>query len=346
MDAWKQELQASESAAAELAAAFGLDPEQTAEITESYPARITPYLRRLLTTAAEPLRRQFLPDGAELSPDSLPEDPLDEKRLAPVPAVVHRYPSRALLLAANSCAAYCRFCTRKRQVGKRDKNLTFGEVLDGIAYIAGQPEINEVIISGGDPLTLADSLLKEILQRLQQVEHVTLLRIATRIPAIMPERITPQLVELLGRFQPLYLTTHFNHPDELTDEARHACQLLSEAGVPLANQSVLLKGVNDDLPTLSTLFTQLLHCRVRPYYLHQMDPVHGTGHFRVPVEHGLRLMADLRRTVSGLAMPHYVIDAPGGLGKIALTPDSILSLGPIVRLRTATGQTVDYPNAQ
>jgi lysine 2,3-aminomutase len=251
-----------------------------------------------------------------------------------------------LLLAANSCAAYCRFCTRKRRVGKRDKNLSFGEILDGIAYIADQPQINEVIISGGDPLTLSDGLLTEILQRLQKIEHVTLLRIATRMPAVMPERITPRLVALLARFQPLYLTTHFNHPDELSDEARQACQLLADAGISLANQSVLLKGVNDDAATLSSLFTQLLCCRVRPYYLHQIDPVHGTMHFHVSIERGLHLMAELRRSISGLAMPHYVIDTPGGLGKVALTPDSVVSLGPIVRLRTASGKVVDYPNAE
>jgi lysine 2,3-aminomutase len=345
MEVWKQQLNASLVDPDELATTFDLDAAGMVNVVESYPARITPYLQQLMLTS-EPVRRQFLPDPIELTPDSLPADPLDEKRLAPVAAVVHRYPNRALLLAANSCAAYCRFCTRKRRVGKRDNNLSFGEVLDGIAYIAAQPQINEVIISGGDPLTMADSLLREILQRLQKIEHVTLLRIATRVPAVMPERITPQLAELLARFQPLYLTTHFNHPDELTAEARQACRLLAGAGLPLANQSVLLKGVNDDAATLSTLFTQLLHCRIRPYYLHQMDPVHGTGHFRVPVEHGLQLMADLRRTISGLAIPHYVIDAPGGLGKVALTPDSILSLGPVVRLRTASGQTVDYPNAQ
>jgi lysine 2,3-aminomutase len=345
MEVWKQQLNASLVNPDELMTAFDLNAAEMREVTESYPARITPYLQQLMLTS-ESVRRQFLPDPAELVSDTLPDDPLDEMRLAPVAAVVHRYPNRALLLAANSCAAYCRFCTRKRRVGKRDNNISFGEVLDGIAYIAAQPQISEVIISGGDPLTLADSLLREILQRLQKIEHVTLLRIATRVPAVMPERITPQLAEMLARFQPLYLTTHFNHPDELTAEARQACRLLAEAGLPLANQSVLLKGVNDDAATLSALFTQLLHCRIRPYYLHQMDPVHGTGHFRVPVEHGLQLMADLRRTISGLAIPHYVIDAPGGLGKVALTPDSILSLGPVVRLRTASGQTVDYPNAQ
>ncbi len=346
MEAWQQGLNASLVRPAELAATFGLEPAGIKAVTERYPARITPYLQRLLATAPDPLLRQFLPDPQELAEDDLPEDPLDEARLAPVPAVVHRYPNRALLLAANSCAAYCRFCTRKRRVGQRDSNLSFGEVLDGIAYIAAQPQINEVIISGGDPLTLSDNLLGEILQRLHNIKHVTLLRIATRTPAVMPERITPQLAQLLGRFQPLYLSTHFNHPAELTAEAQQACQLLAEAGVPLVNQSVLLKGVNDDAQTLATLFTELLHCRVRPYYLHQMDPVHGTGHFRVPVERGLQLLAELRQTISGLAIPHYVIDAPGGLGKIPLTPETIVSLGPVVRLRTASGQTVDYPNAQ
>ncbi len=346
MDAWQLGLQSSPVDPVALAAAFDLDPAETKEVTTAYPALLTPYLYQLLQTASEALRRQFLPDPLELLPDSLPVDPLDEQRLAPVPAVVHRYPNRALLLATNSCAAYCRFCTRKRRVGRRENRLSFGEILDGIAYIAATPQIKEVVISGGDPLTLSDSLLGEILQRLQKIEHVTLLRISTRTPAVLPERITPSLAALLGRFHPLYLTTHFNHPEELTFEAREACRLLADSGVVLANQTVLLKGVNDDAATLATLFTELLHCRIRPYYLHQMDPVHGTGHFRVPVETGLQLMAELRQTISGLAMPHYVIDTPGGLGKVALLHDSILSLGPVVRLQTASGQVVDYPNAQ
>lgn len=346
MDPWQHGLNASLTRPAEMAAVFELESEVVAEVMEHYPARVTPYLEKLLPTMPTAVQRQFLPDSLELVVDALPEDPLDEARLAPVPSIVHRYPNRALLLAANSCAAYCRFCTRKRRVGRRENNLSFSEVLDGINYIAEHSEINEVIISGGDPLTLSDNLLGEILQRLQKIEHLTLLRIATRTPAVMPERITPQLAQLLGRFQPLFLSTHFNHPAELTDEAQQACHLLADAGVPLANQSVLLKGVNDDAATLSDLFTRLLHCRVRPYYLHQMDPVRGTGHFRVPVERGLQLMAELRKSVSGLAIPHYVIDAPGGLGKIPLTPDAIVSLGPVVRLQTASGAQVDYPNAQ
>lgn len=345
MQTWQLELKQGLSEPDELAAANDLDPAAVAAVAERFPLRMTPYLQQLVNGSAA-LRRQFLPDLLELEADALPADPLAEASLSPLPAVVHRYPNRVLLLAANSCAAYCRFCTRKRRVGRRADNLSFGAVLDGIAYIAGQPQINEVIISGGDPLTLPDTLLGEILQRLRKIEHVSLLRIASRILSVLPERITPQLAELLARFQPLYLTTHFNHPDELTAAARQSIALLADAGIPLANQSVLLKGVNDDASTLAALFTQLLNCRIRPYYLHQMDPVHGTGHFRVPVETGLQLLTELRRTISGLAIPHYIIDTPGGHGKVALTPEAVISLGPVVRLRTASGELVDYPNAQ
>jgi len=344
MELWQNSLHAAVDDPQRLAKTFDLDPAQTTAVAALYPLRLTPSLLAQIDRADSPLGRQFLPDGAELADDGLDADPLAEARLAPLPALVHRYPNRVLLLAANSCAAYCRFCTRKRQVGRREAGFTFGEVLDAIAYIADHPEINEVIISGGDPLTLADGLLKELLNRLRAIPHVSLLRLATRTPAVLPERITPQLAELLSRHQPLFVTTHFNHPDELTVEATAACARLADAGIPLANQTVLLKGINDNLDTLAALCTGLLHRRIRPYYLHQLDPVHGTSHFRVPVETGIELVAGLRRRVSGLAVPHYIIDTPGGHGKVALTPEAIVAFGPVLRLRTADGQIIDYPN--
>jgi len=326
MDPWQQQLQQSLSDPLQLANRLGLDPGMVKAVADRYPVQLTPYLLEQMTVG-NPLWQQFVPDALELVDDDLPADPLAEAEKSPVPAVVHRYPERVLLLAANSCAAYCRFCTRKRRVGNREQALSFGQVLDGIAYIADQPSIHEVILSGGDPLTMSDGLLRELLERLRKIEHVQLLRIATRIPAVLPERITPQLATLLAGYQPLYLTTHFNHPLELTPTVIEACARLADAGIPLANQTVLLKGINDELDTLADLFTSLLRARIRPYYLHQMDPCHGTGHFRVSLQRGVALVAGLRKRVSGLAMPHYIVDTPGGHGKVELVPDNIVARG-------------------
>jgi lysine 2,3-aminomutase len=344
MASWQQSLAASLSDPVRIAARFGLDPAATQAVAARYPVRLTPQLLALLDSADDPLGRQFLPDPRELAEEALADDPLAEQRLAPLPAIVHRYPARVLLLAGNDCAAYCRFCTRKRRVGCAAFNLSFAELLAGIAYIAANPAICEVILSGGDPLLLPDPLLQELLERLRRIPHVGVLRIATRTPGVLPERITPALAALLGRQAPLYLTTHFNHPRELTAEASAACALLAEAGVPLANQTVLLKGVNDDPATLTALCDGLLRRRVRPYYLHQLDPVRGTGHFRVPIERGLALVAALRRSVSGLAVPHYIVDLPGGRGKAALTPECLVSLGATAVLRSAAGELVELPN--
>lgn len=346
MAAWQEALAASLRDPRLIAARYTLDPADTAAVAARYPLLLTPQLLSLVKSADDPLGRQFLPDPRELSADELPADPLAEGRLAPLPAVVHRYPGRVLLLAGNRCAAYCRFCTRKRLVGCAASAIPYAEVLAGIDYIAGRPEIDEVILSGGDPLLLDDHQLEGILARLRAIPHLGVLRIATRTPAVLPERITPELAALLGRHAPLYLSTHFNHPAELAGEARAACERLAAAGVPLANQTVLLRGVNDDLDTLATLCTELLRLRVRPYYLHQLDPVHGTSHFRVALERGLELAGGLRRRVSGLAVPHYIVDLPGGKGKVALTPQSVVSLGPQAVLRSAAGELVTIPNRE
>ena len=327
MDPWQQQLKDALADPLKQANRLDLDVGMVKSVADRYPAQLTSYLLDKLSDLEHPLWRQFVPDAAELTDEDLTDDPLCEVEKAPVPSVVHRYPGRVLLLAANSCAAYCRFCTRKRRVGDRDQALSFGQVLDGIEYIADQADIHEVILSGGDPLTLSDGLLRELLERLRKIEHVDIIRIATRMPAVLPERITPRLARLLGRFQPLYLTTHFNHPDELTSEAAEACSLLADAGVPLANQTVLLKRINDDIDILSVLCTNLLRLRIRPYYLHQMDPVRGTGHFRVSLSKGIELAEGLRTRVSGLAVPHYIVDTPGEHGKVELLPDNILVRG-------------------
>ena len=346
MDLWQQRLMQSLTDPAAVAARFGLDPALVTAVAVRYPVRLTPQLLTLIEGIDDPLGRQFLPDPLELAADDLADDPLAEAALAPLPAVIHRYPSRALLLAGNGCAAYCRFCTRKRRVGCTAFHLPFDELLKGVDYIAAHPGIDEVIISGGDPLLLADDALNELLGRLRRIPHLGVLRIATRVLTVLPERITPALATLLGRQAPLYLTTHFNHPRELTPAATEACSRLAGAGVPLANQTVLLRGVNDDADTLVALCGGLLRLRVRPYYLHQLDPVHGTGHFRVPIERGLELVAALRAKVSGLAVPHYILDLPGGRGKVALTPERVVSLGPTAVIRTLQGEMVEVPNEE
>jgi len=346
VEAWQQSFARSLSDPAAMAARFGLDPAATSKVAARYPVRLTPHLLTLIEQSDDPLGRQFLPDPRELADDGLPDDPLTEGRLAPLPAIVHRYPSRVLLLAGNGCAAYCRFCTRKRRIGCAAFHLPFTELLTGVDYIAAHREINEVIVSGGDPLLLPDEALAELLGRLRLIPHLGVLRIATRTLTVLPERITPALAALLGRHAPLYLTTHFNHPRELTPAAAEACARLAEAGIPLANQTVLLRGVNDDADTLVSLCNGLLRLRVRPYYLHQLDPVRGTGHFRVPIERGLQLVGALRERVSGLAVPHYILDLPGGKGKVALTPERVVSLGTTAVIRTEKGETIEVPNEE
>jgi len=344
MTSWQQQLKEAVSDSLSVAHRFNLDPGMVDRVAHQYPVQLTPYLLQQMSGTDHPFWRQFVPDAAELEDDGLPTDPLAEHEKSPTPAIVHRYPQRVLLLAANSCAAYCRFCTRKRRVGDREYKVSFGEILDGIAYIAERKEINEVIISGGDPLILSDGLLGELLDRLRKIEHVEILRIATRMPAVLPQRFTQALADLLSRYQPLYLTTHFNHPQELTPEAIEACRLLADAGIPLANQTVLLKGVNDDLDTLADLCRQLLRHRVRPYYLHQMDPVAGTGHFRVPLQQGVELIDGLRSRVSGLAVPHYIIDSPGGHGKVELVAENVVARNDENwTLRAPDGSTISVP---
>jgi lysine 2,3-aminomutase len=344
MSDWQKQLAASLSDPAAIAARFSLDPAMVATVARRYPVRLTPLLLELIEAADDPLGRQFLPGSLELVDDELADDPLAEGDLAPLPALVHRYPGRVLLLAGNGCAAYCRFCTRKRRVGCAAFQLPFAELIRGVEYIDAHPDVTEVIISGGDPLLLPDDALEELLSRLRRIPHLGVLRIATRTPTVLPARITPTLAALLGRFPPLYLTTHFNHPRELTPAAVEACSCLAGAGIPLANQTVLLGGVNDGADTLVALCDGLLRMRVRPYYLHQLDPVRGTGHFRVPIERGLELIDALRRRVSGLAVPHYILDLPGGRGKVALTPESVISLGDTAVIRTADGGVVEMPN--
>jgi len=318
---WRRILSESIVTAGQLGRKLPVSPETAATVIETYPMRINPYFLSLIREPGDPIARQVVPDPAELFEGGLDDpDPLTETAQSPVPCLVHRYPDRALFLVSNQCAVYCRHCMRKRAVGGSGQ-VTPAAIDRGIDYIRSTPAVREVLLSGGDPLLLSDNRLREILRRLREIPHVELLRIHTRVPGALPQRVTGRLAGMLRRFNPLYLNIQFNHPDELTPEAVSACARLADAGIPLGSQTVLLKGVNDRPEVMIELMRKLLASRVRPYYLHHPDPVRGTGHFRVPVETGLAIMAHIRGNISGMGVPCYVIDLPGGGGKVPLLPD-------------------------
>jgi lysine 2,3-aminomutase len=271
-------------------------------------------------------------------------DPLDEENQSPVPNLVHRYPDRVLFLVCSECAMYCRFCTRKRKVGGENMLIDRQTLEAGIAYIRSRPEVRDVILSGGDPLLLGDERLEWILKELRAIAHVEIIRIGTRVPVVLPQRITPALVRILRRYHPLYINTHFNHPDEITETSAKACGRLADVGIPLGNQTVLMRGINDDPAVMKKLMQKLLTIRVKPYYIYQADMVEGTDHFRTSVEEGLEVMRALRGHTSGMGVPAYVIDAPGGGGKIPILPDYLQSLGDQVVLKNYQGNTYTYDN--
>lgn len=318
---WKKELAQSITTPEQLSERFGIDPEPLRAVVARYPLRITPHTLSLIKEVGDPIWRQTVADPVELDPDNWPEDSMNEAAHAPVAAVVHRYPDRALLLVSGQCAGYCRFCTRKSRVGTPEYRFSKEQIKEGVAYIAATPEIRDVILTGGDPLLLDDEPLDEILAGLRRIEHVEILRIGSRVPVTLPSRITPELCRILRRHAPLYLNTHFNHPRELTDQAAVACNRLADAGIVLGNQTVLLKGVNDDSDVLAELCRGLLRLRVRPYYLHHLDRAKGTGHHEVSTEEGLAIVESLRGKVSGMAIPHYVKDPPDGGGKVEVWRD-------------------------
>ena len=341
VEPWQKSLKDSVTSTAQLANFFAFDHHELLAVEEKYPMKITPYYLSLIEAVGDPIWRQCVPDLQELDDSGL-VDPLAEDNLSPVPAVIHRYPDRAVFLVSGRCAGYCRFCTRKRKIGCPSMTLSFRQLRDGIDYIASTPAIRDVILSGGDPLVLPDSVLEDLLERIHQIAHVEIIRIGTRVPVTLPERITEPLCKMLKKFQPLYLNTHFNHPRELTEQAAAACSQLSDAGIVMGNQSVLLRGVNDQPQIIGTLFRGLLKMRVRPYYLHHMDLTRGTGHFRTSVDRGLEIMSSLRGPVSGLASPYYVIDLPGGKGKIPLLPEYVTRKGDLLLIRSADGEVIEY----
>jgi len=292
-----------------------------------YPVAITPYYLSLMDPADEmdPLRRQCFPDPRELDPAlGGEEDPLGEGKAMPVPGLIHRYPDRALAIATSTCALHCRHCNRKRLWTAKGSGRARERLEAMVDHVAGTPAIREVIVSGGDPLLLAEGLLDWFLGALRAIPHVEVLRIGSRVPVTLPMRVTPGLCAMLKKHRPLWFNTQFNHPREVTAEAAEACERLLSAGIPVSNQSVLLRGVNDDYGTMRDLLYGLERISVRPYYLFQCDPVRGTGHFRAELWTGLGIMEQLWRNVSGLCLPRYVLDCPGGRGKIPLQPFSLL----------------------
>ncbi len=297
---------------------------------EKFPLSITPYYLSLIKTddfRNDPIFKQAFPSPEELNIDRRDmADPLAEEKDSPVPGITHRYPDRVLFHISNVCSMYCRHCTRKRKVGDVDSVPGKDVVREGLNYIRNNPVVRDVLLSGGDPLMLSDDYLDWILTELRQIPHVQIIRIGSRMPVVLPYRITDELVTMLKKHHPLWLNTHFNHPRELTASSRQALRKLADGGIPLGNQSVLLAGVNDCPRIIKSLMHKLVDNRVRPYYLYQCDLSEGLTHFRTPVGKGIEIMESLIGHTSGLAVPTYVIDAPGGGGKIPLTPNYLLSL--------------------
>jgi len=324
---WKRLLAQSIHTADQLHNFFG-DPvcePEIAAVAGQYPLLINPYYLGLIKKAGDPLWRQAVPSGAELMDAEGMDDPLAEEQFSPVCNITHRYPDRVLFLVSNRCALYCRFCTRKRKIGKGFP-VNEKTIAEGICYIKEQTKVRDVLVSGGDPLLLDDEELADILHGLRAIEHVEIIRIGTRVPCVLPQRITGKLARTIQRFHPVYINTHFNHPDEITPEAVRACGMLSDAGIPLGCQTVLLKGINDSSPVMRQLMNRLLRIRVRPYYIHHADLTRGTNHFRTSIKTGLDIMRALRGNTSGMCVPHYVIDLPGGGGKVPLTPQYIMGV--------------------
>lgn len=290
---------------------------------------ITPYFISLIDPEDpnDPIRKQVIPTTAETSSfRGMMEDSLAEDRDSPVPGLTHRYPDRVLMMVTTQCATYCRYCTRARIVGDPAETFSRHEVDLQINYIRENEQIRDVIISGGDPLILPVKVLEEILSRLRAIEHVEIIRIGTRVPVFLPMRITSELTDMLQKYHPLYMNIHVNHPYEITEELAHAADLLTRAGIPIGNQTVLLAGINDCVHIQRALVHKLLRIRVRPYYLFQCDLVQGSGQFRTPVSKGIEIIEGLRGHTSGLAVPVFAIDAPGGGGKVPLMPNYLLSM--------------------
>lgn len=312
------------------------------------PAAITPHYMGLVS-AHDPnqaIRRMVIPTVHELQRCAgESDDPLGEEGQSPVHGLVHRYPDRVLLLATDFCSTYCRYCTRSRVVGHGDLTPNQERLETAFAYIRSHSEIRDVLLSGGDPLTIPDDRLEWILASLRAIPHVEIIRIGSKVPAVLPQRITPQLTRMLRKYHPLWISLHFSHPDECCYETTRACGMLADAGIPLGSQTVLLKGINDSVETMKTLMHGVMKMRVKPYYLYQCDPISGSQHFRTSVAKGIEIIRGLRGHTSGYAVPTYVIDAPGGGGKIPIAPDYVAARdGNDLVLTNYAGKTYRYPD--
>lgn len=350
---WHWQLQNRITTVAELRRIIDLTPEEEKDIEQAlgrFRMAITPYYTTLMDPhdPDDPVRKQAVPTSLELQDGRYEiEDPLHEDEDSPVPGLTHRYPDRVLFLVTDQCSMYCRHCTRRRFTGTNDQARSRRQLDAALDYIRRTPTIRDVLLSGGDALCISDERLEMILRRLRAIPHVEIIRIGTRTPVVMPQRITDKLCQIIKKYHPVWLNTHFNHPEEITPEAEAACARLADAGIPLGNQSVLLRGVNDCPYIIKDLVHRLVRMRVRPYYLYQCDLSPGIEHFRTSVAKGIEIMELLRGHTSGLAVPTYVIDAPGGGGKIPVAPQYLISQSnEKVILRNYEGVICTYPEPQ
>jgi len=320
--------------------------EELESLASNFPIGITPYYASLMKefTPNDPIFRMQSPHGDELMEyPHLSDDPFDEIDYSPLPGLVRRYKDRALIVTTGICACYCRYCTRKRVAGKDGmiKDEALGKI---VVYLRSKPEIREVLLSGGDPLTLETSQLEKIILAVKKAENIEIIRIGTKVPVSLPMRVDDELVAMLKKHRPVWISTHFNHPNEVTDESRNACDKLVSSGIPLNNQAVLLKGVNDAPEIIERLFRQLIQMSVRPYYLFQSDLIRGAEHFRTPLQTGLDIMEYLRANLTGIAVPQFVIDTPKGKGKVPVLPEYIVKRSSHeTLLRNSNGEIISYP---
>lgn len=347
-NSWRWQLSHRLNSAEEIGRVIPLSDSERRALSASHLFRvdITPYFISLIDPddPADPVRQQVIPTDAEMVPfTAMMEDSLAEDAHSPVPGLVHRYPDRVLMLVTTQCASYCRYCTRSRIVGDPSEQFSRAEFEMQIDYLKRTPQVRDVLLSGGDPLTLAPKLLEELIGRLREIEHIEIIRLGSRVPVFMPMRVDEDLCNMLQKYHPIWLNIHVNHPNEITLELAEACDRLTRAGVPLGNQSVLLAGVNDCIHIQRQLVQELVRIRVRPYYLYQCDLVEGSGHFRTPVAKGIEIMEGLRGHTSGYAIPTFVVDAPGGGGKIPVAPNYQVSMSDHkVVLRNFEGYVTTY----
>lgn len=350
---WKWQFSHRITSVEELEKVINLSDKEKQDISfclNNFRMAITPYYASLMDPKDPtcPIRMQAVPriDETIVLPYEM-ADPLDEERDSPVKNIVHRYPDRVLFLVTHMCSMYCRHCTRRRTVGEEDFIISDEEVDVAIDYIAKHEEIRDVLISGGDPLTMTDARLERIISKLRNVDHVEIIRIGTRVPVVMPMRITPELLAIFKKYQPIWINTHFNHPKEITRDSIKACSDIVDAGIPLGNQSVLLRGINDNTETMKELLLKLVKIRVRPYYLYQCDLSQGLGHFRTEVKTGVNIIKNLTGNISGYAVPKFVIDSPHGGGKIPINPEYVVSMdNEEIVMKNYEGKIYTYPQVK